>query len=463
MTRNRLPKTTILKFGGTSVSSHDSVNAIVRIVKRILHKRPVLVISALSGVTEALLSLPRDAKLLHRNIRSIRETHAKLTREIFRGGPARDEVIDYVDEQLEKAAKVAVKEKFTPEDKDELVSFGEIMSSFIVSRALRLNGIKAEQVVATSVIVTDDSFTHAEFLPKETRKKTRKVLAPLIALKKVPVITGFLGSTRNGRTTTLGRGGSDYSASIIGRSLDSREIQIWTDVDGIFTADPRVVRNAEAVKKMCYREASEMAAFGAKVLHPRTARPAIEKNIPMRVLNTFNPKVEGTLVGPHSPSVGLKAIAFKRKVVLVNIYSGAMLFSRGFLARVFEMFAHRNISVDLVSVSEVSVTVTLDNSNHLSDVIAQLRKFSKVSVDEGGFGVVALIGEKISRTPNLMRDVFSLLQKDRTTLKMISMGASDINVSLVIPSSRIVRTVKAIHNHFIDAAGASRASRSSYQ
>ena len=276
-----------------------------------------------------------------------------------------------------------------------------------------------------------------------------KILAPLIQKGTVPVVTGFLGRTPDGRTTTLGRGGSDYSASIIGRSLGAKEIQIWTDVDGIFTADPRVVKNARIIEDISYREASEMAAFGAKVLHPRTIRPAVEKSIPVRVLNTFNLAAQGTLVSPRSTGTGLKAIAFKKGVVLVNVYSDSMLFSRGFLARMFEIFARHQISIDLVSVSEVSVSVTLDNNGTLDTAVKELEAFSKVTVHKGSFGVISLVGEGIVSTRDIMRDVSARFSEHRIPLRMISMGASDINISLVIPAEDVVRAANMAHDEFL--------------
>ena len=276
-------------------------------------------------------------------------------------------------------------------------------------------------------------------------------LNPLIRKGIVPVVTGFLGCAPDGRTTTLGRGGSDYSASILGRSLGAKEIQIWTDVDGIFTADPRVVKNARIISDISYREASEMAAFGARVLHPRTIRPAVERNIPVRVLNTFNLKAPGTLVSPRSTGTGLKAIAFKKDVVLVNVYSDSMLFSRGFLARMFEIFARHQISIDLVSVSEVSVSVTLDNSNgHLETAVKELGTFSKVGVHKDSFGMISLIGEGIASAQDIMRDVSARFSKHRIPLRMISMGASDINISLVIPATDVVRAANMVHDTFLN-------------
>ena len=449
----KIKPTVVVKFGGTSVGSRDAILTIVKIVKRLRGKRPVVVVSAVRGVTEMLLAITRaEKKDVGTHIAELREVHKKLINELFSDVVTRSEVIKYLDLQLAKIDKLARHDTSTAESSDALVSFGEIISSFMVSRILRARGMKSEQVVATRLIVTDNTFGSAEFLPKETERNTVSVLGKLVNRNVIPVVTGFIGKTKDGRTATLGRGGSDYSASIIGYALNSKEIQIWTDVNGIYTADPRAVKRARLIPEISYREASEMAAFGAKVLHPRTIRPAVEKNIPVRVLNTFHPEEPGTLVRQRATGAGLKAIAFKRKVTLLTVYSAAMLFSRGFLARVFEIFAQQNISVDLVSVSEVSISVTLDNNENLSRAVEELQQISRVSVHKDGFGVISLIGEEIASTRNLVRDVSELFSKNNISIRMISMGASDINISLVIPAKDIERTVELIHNKILTVA-----------
>jgi aspartate kinase len=440
----------VMKFGGTSVASRWAVLTIVAIVKKYRKAHPVVVVSAIRGVTESLLTLATCPKnKISSHIAAIRAVHAKLASEIFASADVVKDVMKYVDKELVKTEKRARSGKFSPERMDALVSSGEIMSSFFIAAALRAHGINSAQIISTRIIATDNTFMRAEFKPEHTERNARKILVPLIRRGIVPVVTGFLGATSNGRITTLGRGGSDYSASILGRSLDSKEIQIWTDVDGIFSADPRLVKTARAIAEISYREASEMAAFGAKVLHPRTIRPAVEKNIPLRVLNTLNPGARGTLVSPRSTGSGLKAIAFKRNVVLVNVYSDAMLFSRGFLARMFEIFARHQISIDLVSVSEVSVSVTLDNDNNLASAVRELEEFSKVSVHKESFGMISLIGHGIVTSRDIMKDVSALLSRSKIPLRMISMGASDINISLVIRREDVERAANKLHDHFL--------------
>ncbi len=283
---NNIERPIVAKFGGTSVATKEAILTIVEIVRRAI-RRPVLVVSAVSGITDALLK---------RQIGLVRTIHQRLIGELFPDRELRSGIASYIDQQLRRIEEITKKTNLTPPEIDQLVSFGEIISSYIISKALQLHGIASEQVIATKMIVTDDNFTKAEFLPEETRKNVRNILRPIIERGVVPVVTGFIGSTKSGRVTTLGRGGSDYSASIIGYFLDASEIQIWTDVDGVYTADPRVVKNAQLLPVISYEQAFLLADSGAKVLHPKTMGPALKGNIPIRVLNTFNTENSGTLV-----------------------------------------------------------------------------------------------------------------------------------------------------------------------
>ncbi|MBI2621267.1 MAG: aspartate kinase, partial [Candidatus Levybacteria bacterium] len=273
-------------------------------------------------------------------------------------------------------------------------------------------------------------------------------LTPLVQKKIVPVVTGFIGATKNGRVTTLGRGGSDYSAAIIGYCLNAREVQIWTDVDGVFSADPRLVKNAKQLQRITYKEASELAAFGAKVLHPRTIRPLIPENIPIVIKNTFNPSSAGTYInGRGSGNPRIAAIASKPKVTLVNLYSLEMLLSKGFLEKIFAVFAKHNISVDLVSVSEVSVSVTLDNREDLQGALQELKDFAITSTNQ--VGVISLIGENILETDGVLKNVFSILSSAKVPVRMLSLGASDINISIVTDPVFVSSAVNVLHDGII--------------
>lgn len=440
----------VVKFGGTSVSSKERISAICQIVGNQLKKDPILVVSALSGVTDLLLSLPHLPKYkLALELRNLKKTHEDLINNVFGKEDIRKEVKQFISEKIEEISKLEMGNGKSLLDK--LSSFGEIMSSYIIAKALEQKGIKSAQIIATDSIVTNDYFGSADFLPGPTKAKIKKVLTPLIKNGIVPVVTGFIGATRQGEVTTLGRGGSDYSASIIGFCLKAEGIQIWTDVDGIFSADPRLVKKAKPLSVVSFREAAELAAFGAKVLHPRTIRPAIKMGIPVRVLNTFNPKGKGTLIVQNSKSSKIiKAISFKRKITLVNIYSTEMLLQKGFLAKIFYIFAKNNISIDLVSVSEVSVSVTLDNKENLSNAVSKLSKFTNVTVFDN-LGMMSLIGEGITDSRHNIKNIFAVLDSQRILPKMVSLGATNINISIIVKSEQVEKAVKKLHQKLLNS------------
>lgn len=437
----------IIKFGGTSVSTAKNIDTIVNIVRLLNNKNPIVVVSALSGVTDLLLDIAKGFEgELKENIDKIQKKHEQLIFDLWKDNKSAQEITSYIKKQLEEVSLLI---KSSSKDKrffDKVVSYGEIMSSYIIAKWLEHQQIPSQQIIATNVIVTDNNFGSAEFLEEQTRQQAEKTLLPLIKNKVVPVVTGFIGATQEGDTTTLGRGGSDYSASIIGFALLAQEIQIWTDVDGVFTADPRVVKTAQPIPEITFQEASEMAFLGAKVLHPRTMRPAAKANIPVRVLNTFNPKNQGTyIVNKKERKSRVTAITFKRKVVLLTIKAEQMFMSTGFLAKIFDLFREENVSVDLVSVSEVTVSLTLDMVDTLQDLVKKIDKFARVVVDEDA-AVVSVIGEHIARYPNAMHDVFSILNKKNIRVKMISFSAQNRNVSCVIKSTCWEEAVQSLHD-----------------
>lgn len=430
----------VAKFGGTSVSSKERILTLCNIVKNELERQPVVVVSALSGVTDLLLS--------GGSIREIRKLHKDLIESLWSKKELQKEVLEFIDSQLEKVAKLRNQE-LDKASLDKLASYGEIMSSYIITKALVSQGIKAVQVIATELIVTDNNFGASEFLVKPTQRKIKKILGPIIKSQAVPVVTGFIGSTKQGQVTTLGRGGSDYTASIIGFCLKASEIQIWTDVDGIFTSDPRLIENARSLSAVSFKEAAELAAFGARVLHPKSIHPAISAGIPVKVLNTFNPENPGTLIKETNEQPGkIKAVSFKRQISLVNLYATEMLLKKGFLARIFKIFADHNLSVDLVSVSEVSISVSLDNKDNLENVLKELSKFANVTVSEDA-GMVSLIGEGIASDTKTVRRVFDILDKEKILARMVSLSAANINISIVVDSNKVEDTVKALHNKLL--------------
>jgi aspartate kinase len=306
--------------------------------------------------------------------------------------------------------------------------------------------MKAEHVDSRDVLITDRRHTQAAPNFPETYARLAKTL-PRIAQHSVVVMGGFIGSTEDGVTTTLGRGGSDYTASIVGAGVDAEEIQIWTDVDGMLTADPTILPGGHRVKVISFAEAAELAYFGAKVLHPATVVPAIEKNIPVLILNSRRPEVPGTRITSDSVPCEnvVKSIACKRKITTVNIHSTRMLMAHGFLHRIFEIFDRYETPVDMVATSEVSVSLTIDNTSRIDMVLGDLRQFAEATVEHDGV-IVCLVGENIRYTPGVARRVFNSL--DGINIRMISQGASLLNISFVVAETDLARTVSALHEEF---------------
>jgi aspartate kinase len=329
---------------------------------------------------------------------------------------------------------------------DAIASVGERLSSLIVSYAFRSAGMRTQHIDARRVIVTDSHFTQAQPQIEEIYARLCETVAPA-AEDSVVVMGGFIGATRDGQTTTLGRGGSDYTASLVGAGVDAEEIQIWTDVDGMLTADPRLIPGGHRVKSISFAEAAEMAYFGAKVLHPSTVLPAIEKNIPVLILNSRRPEVSGTRITsqPTPCRNPVKSISSKRDITVLNIHSTRMLLAHGFLRRIFEIFDRYGTSVDMVSTSEVSVSLTVDNREHIAAIRDELSEFSEVDLEEGQ-AIVCLVGESIRHTPGIAGRAFQVLCDKN--IRMISQGASLLNLGFVVAESDLKDAVAALHGEF---------------
>lgn len=432
------------------MATAPKILTIAGIVEKELKNHPLVVVSALSGITDKLLSLIEIPESeLAGVLREIEEAHLDLAGKLFRSKEEAQRVIEYVQEKIGELRQLLEGRRKSQVFSDKIVSFGEILSSYLIAHGLKDQGINAKQAIATDFIVTTSNFGSADFIPNLTEKKVKDILKPLIAKGVVPVVTGFIGSTLDNKVATLGRGGSDYTASILGYCLGAEEVQIWTDVDGVYDSDPKVVADARLIAEISYKEASEMATFGAKVLHPRTIRPAIQKSIPVRVLNSSKPDNPGTLITRStSTQKGLKAIAFKRKTALINIYSTDMLFQKGYLAKVFEIFSRESISVDLVSVSEVSISVTLDEHPKIARVISELKKFAQVT-HTAKVGVISLVGEDIVSSSHVLMEVSNLFHQLKIPIRMISLGASEVNISFVLDEEDVEQAVRLIHEQIL--------------
>ncbi len=441
----------VLKFGGTSVSTAPRIKTICDIVAANTQKNSVVVVSALNHVSDLLFRASGDNKSF--TIRSLRKIHLDLINNVF--GLAADrkikkDVTDYVLLGLGEIEKLLNRKKIDNAVRDRILSFGEILSSYIVTRALISRGTSARQIIADELIVTDNNFGAAKFLAVPTQKKVRQVLEPMIKKGAVPVVTGSIAAARDGRVTTLGRGGSDYSAVIIGSCLAAEEIKIWTDADGIFSADPRIVRQAKLINSVSFTNVLELAAFREHVLYPQALMLAAAAGIPLRILNILNPKSLGTqIIDKPSEKLGtIMAISFKRKVALVDIYSSSWLLSKTFPANVFEIFSNENVSVNMVNASGMNVSVILERDDRLDHALIRISKFASVLV-MNNLGVVVLTGKGIITYPNIAKRIFDTLDKEKISVKMIMLRPNDINLSLVVQSNKVEAAVRVLYKVFI--------------
>ena len=433
----------VMKFGGTSVADATAFENVARIVESERESAPVVVVSAMSGVTDSLLAATNIAAL-----EQVFKRHRAAASELLDNTEAFAERLSSAEQQLaglleEFAQQPSERQRL----QDAVVSFGEILSSTLLAEVLNQRGIEARQVDARRCIITDDEHTNAAPLMDVTFARSKSELLPIIESGVVPVLGGFIGSTPLGVTTTLGRGGSDYTAALLGAALSVSEIQIWTDVTGVLTADPRVVPEAQTIERLSYSEAAELAYFGAKVLHPKTIQPAIESSIPVRICNSRAPQEVGTLVGPQSETSPrtIKAIAHKSGVTTVQITSLRMLGAYGFLRALFEVFDRHRTVVDVVTTSEVSVSLSLDDASALPAIIAELEKLGTVRV-ESGRAIICVVGEGLRGTPGIAARVFSTISDINVSL--ISQGASSINFTFAIEEERVSEAVTRLHNAF---------------
>jgi aspartate kinase len=454
-----------MKFGGTSVADQPAIERLISIVRAQRQadaqqeggdaRGPIVIVSALSKVTDRLLGVTANAGAgdldgARTNLRELRQRHITVSK-VIADVLQREEVVAFLDREFDELERIvealSVLHEVSPRWMDAIAASGEILSSRIVSAALNSQGLRANWVDARRAMVTNNEHTSAAPLFPETTSALMAHVDPPLAAGHVPVLGGFVGATRDGLTTTLGRGGSDYSAAIVGACLGAGEIQIWTDVDGMLTADPRIVPDPYVVPHLSFAEASELAYFGAKVLHPATIQPAVARNIPVRILNSHRPHARGTLITVERPPMGrpLTAIASKADVSVVNITSTRMLMAHGFLRRLFEVFERGKTAVDVITTSEVSVSVTVDDRRRLPGIIEELSEFAQVEV-EHGMAIVCVVGEGLQNDPALIGQV--LQSAGDVPIRMVSQAASRRNVTFVIREQDLPQALVRLHNAF---------------
>ncbi|MDY3939657.1 MAG: lysine-sensitive aspartokinase 3 [Spirochaetia bacterium] len=441
----------VLKFGGTSVQDSSSMNRALAITAERIDKAPVLISSAMAKITDSLIETTVEAvagngKRALEIVDAIKERHLKCAYEFLKGknldyaGSRINEIITELRSILRGCAYL---KECSPQSYDAVISCGELLSTVLLhARALEM-GIDAVWLDSRQLIKTDSVYGEAAVDFDATAAAVRNAISPQPG--RLYIAQGFIGSDSNSLTTTLGRGGSDYTAAIFGSILDAQEIQIWTDVNGIMTTDPRLVPEAKTINEISYEEAAELAFFGAKVVHPATIQPAVSKKIPVTVLNTRDPEGIFTRIAEKTAYEGLKAISGKKNVTLVTVVSSRMMNAVGFLARLFAIFQDHNTSVDLVSTSEVSVSMTINKTDKLAEIRTDLEKLGSVSVGEDK-AIVCLVGKGIWKDSRNITKAFAALEG--TNIRMISLGASDTNLSALVPSHKLNEAIVALHKAF---------------
>jgi len=445
----------VMKFDAGSIGSHDRLRATARLVEQHKARKPVVVTSALPKVTDLLLEAADLAAARQSDyedrVQEVKAVHEELVEDLLPDGPARRRASNHLKELLEElrifySAAYALSE-LTPRTRDAIAAIGERLSSELVAEALSQQGLRAETIDARTVIITDDAFGAASPLLDEIAPRLKLKMKPILDTGQVPVIGGYMGATRDGVTTTLGRGGADATAAVIGALLEAEEIQIWTEVDGFMTVDRKLVPDAQAIPRVSPEEAAELAYFGSKVLHPAMIRPAIDKGIPVRICNTREPDAPGTLIttsadlGPSGPC----AVACRKGITVVLVSQPKMLMATGFLRQVFEIFEHRQTPIDLIATSEVSISVTIDDVEHLADIKADLARLGEVRILRET-AIVSLVGRGFFRYQGLARRIFEALSD--VNVVMISFAASDVNISVVVVEADAERAVHSLHREF---------------
>ncbi|MEK6768303.1 MAG: lysine-sensitive aspartokinase 3 [Gemmatimonadota bacterium] len=450
----------VVKFGGTSVGDADAIRRSAAIVRTRLDRKPIVVVSALAGTTNALLAIAEHAVkgrliVAVREVEGLRERHLTAADDLLGSGAPADEVRGEIsatcDELASLAEALSVLGHVTPRSQDAVAAIGEQLSPGLVTAAFAACGLPVELVDARRVMITDEQFTRATPKPDAIARAGRETLLPLVEQGRVPVLGGFIGATEQGITTTLGRGGSDYSASLIGAALEVEAIEIWTDVDGMLTADPRVVPAARLLEQVRFDEASELATFGAKVLHPATIAPAVGRGIPVHVYNSRRPDGKGTRITTDAPRRPVTALAGRCGVAVVKVQSSRMLHAHGFLGRLFEIFARHQVAVDVVATSEVSVSLTVDGAARLDGLVVDLATLGDVSVERNR-AILAVVGAGLGDHSVTMARAIEALGD--IPVRMVSLSATGINLTIVVDDDRLEPAMRRLHAALLEPSAA---------
>lgn len=447
-----------MKFGGTSVANSDAVTRVISTVRGRLDEKPVVVVSALSKVTDLLYKISDEAARRNRSgamelLGQLRSRHLDLAGELMPDDPvqcgtAKEKVNEICDALTSFVDAVCAVGELSPRSKAIIISNGEYLSSNVICCTMNASGIRTNYIDARRMIVTDDNYLKGDPDMDAISSRAPGVVLGAYEYADAVITQGFVSATAEGEPTVLGRGGSDYSASLIGMAIDATRIEIWTDVDGVRTADPRRVENTKCLDKISFEEAAEMAHFGAKVLHPLTIEPAVRKNIPIYVLNSMNPEGKGTAILQSSfIEDGVKSVSCKENILVINIFSTKMINTSGFLKKVFAIFSEFKVSVDLISTSEANISVTVDATQDITGVVSALSEFADVYVDSDK-SQVSVIGKNIVNLKGLLEQTFAPLRDCK--IYMISQGASYVNISFVVDRDTLTDVVRQIHKYLFE-------------
>ncbi len=444
-----------MKFGGTSVQDAAAFRRVAEIVAGERENSPVVVTSAMAKVTDALLfafetAKKGDVETAFESLQPHFERHTRVSEDLTdeKGRQSFEIELDYARRELNDLL-MRVSRRSLPLQmlKDAIVSYGEQLSSKLLAEVCKAKNLNARHADSRRLIVTDDEYGSAAPIWDETERLIQLELQPLINAGEIPVMGGFIAASRGGETTTLGRGGSDYSAALVGAALQAREIQIWTDVTGVLTCDPRICPEARTLKTLSYEEAAELAYFGAKVLHPKTIQPAVDLQIPVRVCNSHQPSMLGTMILPSAQSTArkVKSIAYKKGITILHITSARMLGAFGFMSAIFQIFERHRTVIDVVTTSEVSVSLTLDNTDALEAVVKDLQRIGTVEI-EPNQAVICVVGSGLRDTSGVAAQIFAAISD--INISLISHGASSVNMTFVVEEMVVSEVIKRLHEEF---------------
>ncbi len=438
----------VMKFGGSSLKDAQRIRHIAALIQKNLHKHPIVVVSAMGSTTNLLLDAGQLALEGAVDISSIIDSHLEAAKDL---GIETTHLTKLFEELHDLILGIRLLKELSSKTQDQLLSFGERLSILVLAAYLNQVKVSSKPILAFDAgIITTSDFTEADIL----KESEPLIVNAFSSLKQdycyTPIVTGFIGKDKKGNPTTLGRGGSDLTAAIIGSCLKVEEIQVWKDVNGILTTDPRIVPSATPVPIVSFEEASELAYFGAKVLHPRAILPAMGKNIPVRVKNSYNPDHPGTVIirNVEKQDSLITAITHKSDVTLVDIVSTRMLGQHGFLASVFIVFNSLKISVDVIATSEVSISLTIDKSEKITHLNKELEKIAHVNIQTNK-ALISLIGN-VERSTESLKMAFELFYKKKIDIEMISHGASKVNISFIIEQTHLEKTIRDLHQLFFN-------------